>query len=70
MDRLCEIPKESLLELRDLYDQDWPQNYNGYCLIDNYIRWYQSQPEIRHLKIYCLNDDWTDGTFVIVVSIT
>jgi hypothetical protein len=68
MDQLTEIPHASLPDLRDLYKKDWPTNHVGYYTVDNYIRWLAVEPAIKNLNIYALNADWSDGTFLIVVS--
>jgi hypothetical protein len=68
MDQLIEIPKDSLVQLRDLFKKDWPKNHVGFYTVDNYIRWLQKEGEIKNLKIYSLNGDWSDGTFLVVVT--
>lgn len=68
-DKICEIPAEKWAELRDLFLPNWPRNIYAYNLLENYIRWLAKDPNIKNLKMYSLNDDWSDGTFVVVVSI-
>lgn len=65
-DKICEIPTDKWPELRDLFLPDWPRNIYAYNLLENYIRWLGKDPNIKNLKIYALNDDWSDGTFVVV----
>lgn len=66
--QLVEIPHEELSILRDMYLKDWPNNLNGYYTIDNFIRWLEKESNIKNLKFYSLNGDYSDGTFLIVVS--
>lgn len=67
-DKICEIPAEKWAELRDFFLPNWPRNIYAYNLLENYIRWLEKDPNIKNLKVYSLNDDWSDGTFVVVVS--
>lgn len=69
LDKLVEIPVADWPALRDLYKEDWPRNHVGYYTLDNFIRWVNLDPNIKHLKVLSLNGDWSDGTFVIIVSI-
>lgn len=69
MDEIFEIPCDELPSLRDLFLQNWPENMIGYYTIDNYIRWLTNDPNIRNLKIYSLNNDFRDGTFVVIVRV-
>lgn len=66
-DKLVEIPVNEWLELRDLYLDNWPENMNGYYTMDNFINWVIRKPDIKHLWVYSLNGDWSDGTFIVVV---
>lgn len=68
--RLTPIPQESLIPLRDLYSKDWPKNIVPSYLLQNYINWYQKDPDYvnSNVEIHCLNNDWSDGTFCIIVS--
>uniref|UniRef100_A0A336MI60 CSON001614 protein n=1 Tax=Culicoides sonorensis TaxID=179676 RepID=A0A336MI60_CULSO len=56
---------EHWLKLRDLFKKEWPRNILPYNLIQNYIEWNSKNPQFVHenINIYCLNGDWTDGTF-------
>jgi hypothetical protein len=65
---LCQISSDKWPELRDKFLINWPTNILGYYTIDNFIRWIQKQPDVKHLQLYCLNGDWSDGTFVAIVS--
>lgn len=65
---LVEIPKENWPELRDLFKPNWPENILGYSTIDNYCRWNEKDSNIKNLVIYSLNGDWSDGTYLVIVS--
>lgn len=67
-DNLVEINRSELPQLRDLYLIDWPENMQGYYTVDNFIRWFEKKPIIKNLVLYCLNGDWSDGTFVAIVN--
>lgn len=67
-DFISEISKTDLPKLRDLYLRDWPENVIGYYTVNNFIRWLEKEPNIVNLKFYCLNGDFSDGTFAFVVS--
>lgn len=69
-DKLFEIPVSSLPELRELFKPNWPVDVVAYNTVDNYINWLREDPHLANIKIYCLNNDWTDGTYIIVVGIT
>lgn len=62
-DQKVEIEPEHWTKLRELYDSE---NYLTLSTLQNYIRWSRNEPK-EDLKIYSLNGDWSDGTFVIVV---
>lgn len=68
-DFISEISQADLPKLRDLYLRDWPDNIIGYSTVNNYIRWLEKHLNIANLKFYCLNGDFSDGTFAIVVSV-
>lgn len=69
-DKLVEIPPNEWKTLRDLFLPKWPNDISGYFTVDNYIRWYQHDPNIKNLKFFSLNGDWKDdGTFVVIVSV-
>lgn len=67
-DKICEVPPTQWVELRDMFASDWPRNIYAYNLLENYLEWRERDPKIKNLKIYSLNGDWSDGTFVVVVS--
>lgn len=67
-DQLTDIPRDDLPELRDQHLFNWPEHIIGYDLIQNYIRWYEQEPNYQDARIYSLNNDWQSGTFIIIVS--
>lgn len=66
------IPIESLSELRDLYKKDWPKNILPFYLIQNYLDWHLQDPKFveENIEFVCLNGDWSDGTFYVLVRDT
>lgn len=64
-----EIDRNDWIELRKLYQQDWPRHMIGYYTLSNFMRWVEQEPDIKNVHIYSLNGDWTDGTFVVIVSL-
>ncbi|KAH8353159.1 hypothetical protein KR084_009312 [Drosophila pseudotakahashii] len=64
---LIEIPRSDWTKLQDLYvhkDTD-PQ---GYPCINNFIKWVESDPELK-VTFLSLNGDWQkDGTFILIVD--
>lgn len=70
MDQLKPIPYEMWPQLRQLYKQDWPRNILPYYLLDNYIQWRKKDSHFidQNAEIMCLNGDWSDGTFYLLVS--
>lgn len=68
-DKLTIIPKNEWSLLRDLHLPDWPSNVTAYYAIDSYINWCELNSELgQAVRFYSLNDDWQDGTFLIVVN--
>lgn len=67
-DRLVEITRRDLEILKKLYAINGSaQNYVTYTAIDNYIRWFEKDSQLKHIKVYCLNGNFSDGTFVVIV---
>lgn len=64
---ITEISREDLPKLRDLYNRSDPSTILGYGVIENYLRWFQLNPDYNDAKFYCLNENWTDGTFIALV---
>lgn len=67
--RLVKIETEKWTSLKSLYLPETAETILGLTTISNYIRWMQQDRHIDNLAIYSLNGDWSDGTFVVVVSI-
>lgn len=67
-DKIIEIPRSDLPQLRDLFKQDWPKHIIGHDLVNNYIRWFEQDPNFDEAKFYALNGDCSDGTFIVIVS--
>lgn len=70
-DRITEINIKDLPLLRDLYapdDTGYTKSHSAFVTIDIYIRWIQQDPNVKHVQFFCLNDNFSSGTFVAVVS--
>lgn len=69
-DRLTEITVSDLPKLRDLYrpEANVKKSCIGFTTIENYIDWFQQDVQLATVTFYCLNDDFSDGTFAMVVS--
>lgn len=67
-DQLVEVPRSEWVNLRDLFKADWPLNIVGYKTVDSYLQYTAQHPSLKYLQILSLNGDWTDGTFILVVS--
>lgn len=65
--KLVIIEREEWENLRELYLPEKPGTILGLSTISNYIRWSKMCPQIDDLTIYCLNGNWSDGLFVVVV---
>lgn len=66
-DQLIEIGREKLPILQNLFKSNGSLGYLGYMTIGNYIGFFDQDPNVKHVKIYCLNGEFSDGTFVITV---
>lgn len=66
--KLVEVYENDWIDLRNLYRAQWPKNIVTYYILDNFIGWVKQQPGFKHLHVYSLNGDWTDGTFALIVS--
>lgn len=66
--KLVEIDRSELVQLRNLYLVNWPENMLGYYTVENFIRWLEKEPTLGNLVFYSLNGDWSDGTFVAIVT--
>lgn len=67
-DRLVEISRDDWPRLKELYTPDGSKSYLAYTTIDSCIRCLDQDPNYEHFKVYCLNGDFSDGTFVATVS--
>lgn len=67
-DRLVEVDRKDLPKLKELYTPDGSKSYIAYTTIDNYIRWFEQNPNVKHINIFCLNGNFDDGTFVVTVT--
>lgn len=69
--RLVEICRKDLPILKNLYSPNGVKNsFLAYLVIDNYIRWFKENSNLKHVKFFCLNGNFSDGTFVITVRMT
>lgn len=71
LDRLVEIPFEDLSTLKNMYkSKDGERTHIAYEAIDVHIRWLEQDPNANtYVKFYCLNGDFSDGTFFVMVRI-
>lgn len=67
-DHLVEIDQKEWPKLRDLYKAKGSNRYVAYMTISNYIRWFEQDPNLKHIKFYSLNGDFSDGSFIVIVS--
>lgn len=70
-DRLVEILPKDLSTLKNLYKsaENDSRTHIAYESIDVYIRWLEQDPNAStYIKFYCLNGDFSDGTFIVTVS--
>lgn len=68
-DKLTEINQNDLPILRNIYKPDNSGRYITYVLIDTYMNWLQQDRNIKYLHFYCLNNDFSNGTIVVFVSV-
>lgn len=66
---LVEIESKYLPDLKKLYALDESKSYTAFTTIDYYIRCFELDPNVKHINVYCLNGDFSDGTFVVTVNI-
>lgn len=72
-DRLVEIPLQDLPTLKNLYKSSENESRTriAYGSIDVYIRWLEQDPNANtYIKFYSLNGNFSDGTFIVIVSIS
>ncbi|XP_023295484.2 uncharacterized protein LOC111678378 [Lucilia cuprina] len=53
--------------LRDLYRKNIPITSHGYYTLTNFIKWFELNPHIDHVKVYVL-DNWRESGFFIVLD--
>lgn len=67
-DKLTEINKKDLEILLNIYTtSNKLKSEVGRVTIETYIRWHQQDPNLEDLKFFCLNGDFSNGTFVVIV---
>lgn len=66
-DNLVKIDRNKLPKLRSLFDKNEKKSFFAYMVINNYIRWFEEDPDLEYVNFFCLNDDFSDGTFVVTV---
>lgn len=67
-DLLVEIKRKDWHFLRNLYHQNSDEHYIAYTTIENCIRVVEQDPNVKHINLFCLNGDFNDGSFVMIVS--
>lgn len=67
-DQLIEISRKDWPKLSALYESEGSRGYIGYFTVNNYIRWFEQDPNVKYVNFYCLNGDFSDGAFVVTVS--
>lgn len=68
-DCLVEISPKDLPTLKNLYKNDASNNILATLTIENYIRWFEQDPAVEYVKFFCLNGDFSDGSFVVLASV-
>lgn len=63
-----EIGRSNLLILKNVYKLNRFKSEIGYLTLNNYVQWLEQDQHVKHVRIYCLNGDFSDGTFVLTVS--
>lgn len=68
---LLDIPTVDWPVLRDMYVDNWPENYSTYFAIENGIKLRHKDPTDykKEVQMFSLNGDWSDGTFILLVSL-
>lgn len=68
-DCAVKINKNQLKILQQLYKRKNDTKYFiAQMAIDNFIKWFDQDPNIDNVIFFCLNGDISDGTFVVIVS--
>lgn len=63
---LTELPMEFWPKLQELFTQDWPKHFQAYEVLKNQYR-LEKEGKISGTEVYILDDDWSDGTFILQV---
>lgn len=70
--KLTKINRKDLPLLQSLYNPNEPDTYIAFTTIDTYIRWCEQNSndtlKSDKIKFHSLNDDFSRGTFIVVVS--
>lgn len=68
-DCAVKMDKNQLKILQQLYKQKNETKYFiSQMAIDNFIKWYDQDPNVDYVHFFCLNGDISDGTFIVIVS--
>lgn len=68
IDRLVEIEQKDLPKLQKYYSSNDSKSFVAYTTITNYMNWFEQEPNMKHVKFFCLNGDFSGGTFALTVS--
>lgn len=67
-DILVGIDRKDWITLRNLYKENSVAHYLAYATIENCIQLIERYPNVKHVNLFCLNGDFSDGTFIMIVS--
>lgn len=67
--RLIEIGRDDLEVVKNLYKLNRFRSEIGYMTLKNYAQWFEQDQQVKHIHIFCLNGDFSDGTFVLIVCV-
>lgn len=67
-DTLVEINRNDLPILQKLFKLNGSKSDISYMTLGNYIGFFEKDPSVKHVNVYCLNGDFSDGTFVVTVN--
>lgn len=66
-DRLVEIDRNELHHLKRIHEANGSETYVAYMTISNYIKWFEQDANLKNIKFYCLNGNYSDGSFIVTV---
>lgn len=66
---LTDIPFENLPCLKKIFEKNWPYSVQAFMFLDHWIKWLKINPNVG-IKFTCQNEDWSDGTFVAIVTVS